>query len=118
MGIADLIPGISGGTIALITNIYKELIDTIKSFNFNIIFLLINFEFKKIYNTYNLKFLLPLLVGIFCSIFLFVSFISSAYDNFPIHVFSLFFGLVIFSSLSIFLTSFKNSRSTINIISF
>ena len=109
MGIADLIPGISGGTIALITNIYKELIDTIKSFNFNIIFLLINFEFKKIYNTYNLKFLLPLLVGIFCSIFLFVSFISSAYDNFPIHVFSLFFGLVIFSSLSIFLTSFKNS---------
>ena len=47
MGIADLIPGISGGTIALITNIYKELIDTIKSFNFYIIFLLINFEFKK-----------------------------------------------------------------------
>ena len=76
MGIADLIPGISGGTIALITNIYKELIDTIKSFNFNIFFLLINFELKKIYNTYNLKFLLPLLVGIFCSIFLFVSFIK------------------------------------------
>ena len=65
MGIADLIPGISGGTIALITNIYKELIETIKSFNFNIIFLLINFEFKKIHYTYNLKFLLPLLLGIF-----------------------------------------------------
>ncbi len=110
MGIADLIPGISGGTIALITNIYKELIDTIKSFNINVIFLLINFEFKKFYDSYNLQFLLNLLVGIFCSIFLFVSFILSAYENFPIHVFSLFFGLVIFSSISIFLTSIKKSK--------
>ena len=110
MGIADLIPGISGGTIALITNIYKELIDTIKSFNVNSIYLLINFEFKKLYNSYNLKFLFPLLGGIFCSIFLFVSFILSAYENFPIHVFSLFFGLVIFSSISILFTLKKKSE--------
>ena len=47
MGIADLIPGISGGTIALITNIYKELIDTIKSFNVNSIYLLINILVSK-----------------------------------------------------------------------
>ena len=110
MGIADLIPGISGGTIALITNIYKELIDTIKSFNVNSIYLLINFEFKKLYNSYNLKFLFPLLGGIFCSIFLFVSFILSAYENFPIHVFSLFFGLVIFSSISILFILKKKSK--------
>ena len=104
MGIADLIPGISGGTIALITNIYKELIDTIKSFNVNAIYLLINFELRKFYSSYNLQFLLTLLGGIFSSIFLFVSFILSAYENFPIHVFSLFFGLVIFSSISILFT--------------
>ena len=110
MGIADLIPGISGGTIALITNIYKELIDTIKSFNVNAIYLLINFELRKFYSSYNLQFLLTLLGGIFSSIFLFVSFILSAYENFPIHVFSLFFGLVIFSSISILFTLKKKSK--------
>ena len=110
MGIADLIPGISGGTIALITNIYKELIDTIKSFNVNAIYLLINFEFRKFYSSYNLQFLLTLLGGIFSSIFLFVSFILSAYENFPIHVFSLFFGLVIFSSISILFILKKKSK--------
>ena len=110
MGIADLIPGISGGTIALITNIYKELIDTIKSFNVNAIYLLINFELRKFYSSYNLQFLLTLLGGIFSSIFLFVSFILSAYENFPIHVFSLFFGLVIFSSISILFILKKKSK--------
>lgn len=101
MGIADLVPGVSGGTIAFITNIYHELINTIKSFDLNSINFLLKLNFKSFYDVTNLKFLLPLILGIITSIILFVSFISNAFEHFPIHIFSLFFGLVIFSSISI-----------------
>ena len=101
MGIADLVPGISGGTIAFITNIYQELINTIKSFNLYSINLLLKFKFNSFYKLTNLEFLLPLVFGMIVSIVLFVSFISQLFQHFPIHIFSLFFGLVIFSSILI-----------------
>ena len=101
MGIADLVPGISGGTIAFITNIYQELINTIKSFNLYSINLLLKFKFNSFYKLTNLEFLLPLVFGMIVSIVLFVSFISQHFQHFPIHIFSLFFGLVIFSSILI-----------------
>ena len=114
MGIADLVPGISGGTIAFITNIYNELIDTIKSFDFVSIKLLLKFKFSSFYKSTNLGFLFPLLFGIMTSIVIFVSFITKTFEYFPIHIFSLFFGLVIFSSISI-LKSLIKQKSKIEL---
>ena len=47
MGVAEIIPGVSGGTLAFITGIYKELIDSIKSINLDSLKLLFKFQFKK-----------------------------------------------------------------------
>jgi len=101
MGLADLVPGISGGTIALITNIYMELINTIKSFNIRSIKLLFELKFKKFYSSTNLKFLIPLVLGILFSIFFFASFFTKVIEYYPIHIFSLFFGLIFFSAFLI-----------------
>ena len=50
MGVADLIPGISGGTVALLLGIYSDFINSVKSFNTNSIVYIINLDFKKLSN--------------------------------------------------------------------
>ncbi len=69
MGIADLIPGISGGTIAFITGIYEDLIEAIKSFNLQFIRECLSFKLKKAFTHVNWRFLVTLLAGIFTSVF-------------------------------------------------
>ena len=61
MGISDLIPGISGGTIALLLGIYKNLIYSLKSINHKSIIYFFTLKFSKLDKQINLKFLLPLL---------------------------------------------------------
>lgn len=63
MGAANVIPGVSGGTIAFVTGIYDELIDSLKSFNGNAIKLLLNFEIKEFFNHINALFLITLFSG-------------------------------------------------------
>ena len=70
MGIAEIVPGVSGGTIAFITGIYKELINSIKSINVISIKFLIKFQFKKFWNHINGNFLLTLLIGMIASVLL------------------------------------------------
>ena len=60
MGAANVIPGVSGGTIAFITNIYEQLIDSLKSFDIDAFQLLIKFRFKAFREYVNLDFLLVL----------------------------------------------------------
>ncbi len=63
MGIANVIPGVSGGTIALITEIYEELINALKSFDNNAFKLLISFQLKKFITYVKLDFLLAVFGG-------------------------------------------------------
>ena len=99
MGLADLIPGISGGTIALILGIYKKFINSLKSINLQSIKLLFTFNFKELNKQLNLVFLIPLFSGIIFSILIFSSLIFFFLEEFPIHLYSIFFGLIFFFSL-------------------
>jgi len=71
MGIADVIPGVSGGTIALISGIYEELIDSIDNLNLTSLLVLKKEGFSEFWNKINGRFLLPLILGIGSSIVLF-----------------------------------------------
>ena len=99
MGISDLIPGISGGTIALLLGIYKDFISSLKSINYKSFIYLIRFDFKKLNNQLNLCFLLPVFFGILSSIFIFSSLISFLLLDYKVLLFSFFFGLIFFSSI-------------------
>lgn len=105
MGIADLVPGISGGTIALITGIYKDLITALNNLTFK------NIKFNFLKNSKKNKFdiLAFLAVGISLSILLFSSIILFLLDNYINEVSSFFFGLII-SSVFILLNKIKGIK--------
>ena len=93
MGIADLIPGVSGGTIALITGVYKDLISALNNISLKNIFkdLLKNFKSNKF------DFLSVLGLGIILSIILFSKLILFLLENYNNQISSFFFGLIICS---------------------
>tara|TARA_Y100000741_G_scaffold162840_1_gene122808 strand:- start:987 stop:1886 length:900 start_codon:yes stop_codon:yes gene_type:complete len=97
MGIADLIPGISGGTIALITNIYDELIHSINSFSLNSIINIKNKGIKYFWNQINGKFLFPVFSGIIFSVLFFSRIIDWLINNETISLWSFFFAITISS---------------------
>lgn len=99
MGAADVVPGVSGGTIAFISGIYEELIESIHKLNFGFFKIWKNENFKTAWATYNLSFLVALFLGIGISIISFAKVITWLLDNHPILVWSFFFGLVIASIL-------------------
>jgi len=110
MGISDLIPGISGGTIALLLGIYKDFISSLKSINYKSFIYLIRLDFKKLNNQLNLCFLLPIFFGILSSIFIFSSLISFLLLDYKVLLFSFFFGLIFFSSIRL-ISSLKPSST-------
>lgn len=95
MGAADIVPGVSGGTIALIAGIYEELINTIASINLNTLKTLRQDGLKAAWKQANATFLLVLLAGIGTSILSLASLIRYLLDNQPLFIWSFFFGLVI-----------------------
>ena len=97
MGAANVIPGVSGGTIALVTNIYEELIDSLKSFNLGVIKLLFKGHFKTLNNKLNLNFLLPIMFGIVLSILSLAKLLDYSLNEYPEHTWAYFFGLVLAS---------------------
>ena len=101
MGAADVVPGVSGGTIAFISGIYEELLTSISSIKFSSIKLLKEKGFKAFWETINGNFLVALLIGIFISILSLAKLISWLLENEPILVWSFFFGLVLASILFI-----------------
>ena len=94
MGIADIVPGVSGGTIAIITGVYEELLKTLDGLNFKIIKKLKNNGFKYVWDYYNFSFLFSLGTGILLSIVILSHFILLLLDNYPIALWSLFLGLI------------------------
>ncbi|NDG52133.1 MAG: DUF368 domain-containing protein [Flavobacteriia bacterium] len=97
MGAANVIPGVSGGTIALITNIYEELIDSLKSFNLNALKLILKGQFKTLNTQLNLNFIIPIMLGIVLSILSLAKLFDYLLVEYPAHTWAYFFGLVLAS---------------------
>lgn len=97
MGAADVVPGVSGGTIAFISGIYQELIDSINKINLKTLKNCKKVGFKKTWNEINGNFLFSLALGIGISILTLSKVITHLLENKPIHVWSFFFGLVLAS---------------------
>ena len=113
MGIADLVPGVSGGTIALITNIYEDLITSINHVNAKQILALFGANRKTSWQKINGPFLLPLLLGVATSILFLSSVISFFIENHTLALWSFFFGLIFASSVLICMDVKQWSLSTI-----
>jgi putative membrane protein len=101
MGAADIVPGVSGGSIALIAGIYQELLDSINAFNWNNLLLLKSFRIKEFYLRLNGNFLLSLVLGIMTSIFALSRVITYLMDEHPIPLWSFFSGLILVSAFLI-----------------
>lgn len=102
MGIADAIPGVSGGTIALLLGIYEELITTISNIKISLFKILTKDGLSVFWKKGNLGFLFPLLIGIIASLIVFVNIAQYFLDSFPLLVWSFFTGLIIATSYVIF----------------
>ncbi len=101
MGAADIVPGVSGGTIALITGIYEELIESIKNINFKLFKTLIDKGIKQFWKQLNGNFLIILLSGIFSSVILLAQIIVFLLENHEYKIWGFFFGLIIASAFLI-----------------
>lgn len=97
MGAADVVPGVSGGTIAFIVGIYDELINSIKSINAANLRLLFRGKFSTFWKNVNAGFLLAIVSGIFISIFSLARIVTWLLEEYPILIWSFFFGLVLAS---------------------
>ena len=97
MGAADVVPGVSGGTIAFITGIYEELLRSIKSVNGTAVRKLFKEGFGSFWAHVNGAFLLPLLIGIGGSIVTLAKVITHLLENYPVLIWAFFFGLIVAS---------------------
>ena len=102
MGIADAIPGVSGGTIALLLGIYEELISAISGLNINLLIDLKQNGFKSFWKKLNGNFLVTLIVGIGISLIFFIKISSKLLNDYPIFIWSFFLGLIIATVYVIF----------------
>ena len=99
MGFAELIPGVSGGTIALILGIYKRLVEAISNINLAFLKGAFSMSFKKTWNQADLNFLFFLVLGMAVSVLTFSSVIIFFFHNFPFFLKSFFSGLLLTSLL-------------------
>lgn len=98
MGAANVIPGVSGGTIALITNIYERFINSLKNLNFTAIKLLFTGKIKELINYIDLYFLLQVFTGVLIALFTIAFLLKYLFLHYPIYTWAFFFGLIIGSS--------------------
>lgn len=113
MGAADVVPGVSGGTIAFITGIYEELLDSIRSVNGEALKLLFRFNLAGFWKHINGSFLVVLLAGIFFSILSLSRLILFLLETYPEMLWSFFFGLIVASAVVV---GKKISRWTLGVV--
>lgn len=99
MGAADVVPGVSGGTIAFITGIYEELLESIAKVDLEALKLLSKFKIKALWERINGTFLVVLLSGILFSIFSLARLVTYVLEYHPISIWSFFFGLIVISTV-------------------
>lgn len=101
MGIAEVIPGVSGGTIAFITGIYEKLINTIKAFSPSLIPTFRKEGFGGVWQAVNGGFLVALMGGMAIGIVVGVFGVTHLLEEYPLHLWGFFFGLIIASAIYI-----------------
>lgn len=97
MGAANVIPGVSGGTLALITGIFQRLMDSLKSFNLTAIKLLFRGRLQDFVRHTDLYFLIAVFLGAALSILSLAKLLRLAFDSYPVFIWSYFFGLILAS---------------------
>ena len=97
MGVANVIPGVSGGTIALLTGIFERLINALKSFDVEAVRLLFKFKFKEFAQHVDFGFLLSVFLGVGVSIISVAKLLEFLFQTYPVYVWSFFFGLILVS---------------------
>lgn len=107
MGIANVIPGVSGGTIALISGIYEELIHSIKKINYTALKLIFKLNLSEFRKYTNFNFLFAIFLGSVASIFSVANLFKYLFENNPILIWSFFFGLIL---ASIYFVGIKISK--------
>ena len=113
MGAADVVPGVSGGTIAFITGIYEELINSIKSINLNAIKLFFSGKFVEFWKSINGSFLLSVFIGIGISVLSLAKGLEYLLTHYPVLVWSFFFGLIVASAIYVGRSIGKWNLSTV-----
>lgn len=94
MGGADIIPGVSGGTIAFITGIYEDLLRAVRSVNLQAIQAMLRLDFAAVINHVHLRFLLPLLFGVGTALVGLAGLMHWLLTEYPVPIWSLFLGLI------------------------
>lgn len=97
VGSANVIPGVSGGTIALITGIFERLIDALKSFNLTAFKLFFTGKFKEFIKHTDLWFLVSVGCGVLVAILTIARLFEYLFANYPIYLWSFFFGMILVS---------------------
>ena len=101
MGSADVVPGVSGGTMAFIMGVYQELIDAIKSFDLEVLELLLRFRLREALERVPWRFLLALGGGIGAAVITLAGLLTWLLEHYPIYLYAFFFGLVLASIVAI-----------------
>ncbi|MBK8136189.1 MAG: DUF368 domain-containing protein [Chloroflexi bacterium] len=112
MGTADIIPGVSGGTIAFIMGIYDTLVDAIKSFNIGAIRLALGRKFAELVDHVSLRFVIALGLGILSAVLLLSNLLGELLETQPTFIFA-FFGGLVFASIVAILPDVKWSTVTL-----
>ena len=106
MGVAEVIPGVSGGTIAFITGIYHELLNSIKAVDHHLLGMIVKLKFGKAFESVNGGFLLWLFAGMLGGILIGIFGVTYFLENYPEVLWSLFFGLIL-ASIPLMLSQIK-----------
>lgn len=119
MGSVDIIPGISGGTMALILGVYEKIIQELKKINLKSALAVLTSPKKqkiKPEEKINLAFLIPLFLGIITAIISLAKIISYCLEKFPQQTYSLFFGLILSSIFIILPKKFYQQKNSLFLI--
>jgi putative membrane protein len=115
MGAANVIPGVSGGTMALLTGIFEKLINAIKSFDLQAIKLATTFKFKELFTHVDIRFLSAIGIGVIASILTFARVLEYLFESHALYVWSFFFGLIL---ASVYFVGKKVGKRTLPVIMF
>jgi len=99
MGAADIVPGVSGGTVAFITGIYDQLLDSLRAVDLEFLARLSRLDIAGAWQHINGRFLLALFLGIATSIFSLAQLVSWVLEHHPVPLWAFFFGLILASAL-------------------
>jgi putative membrane protein len=113
MGAANVIPGVSGGTIALITGIFERLINAIKSFNAQALKLLFSGKISEFSKHTDLVFLIAIFGGVAASIISVARLFDFLFEHYPVYIWAFFFGLILASVIFVGRTIKKWTLSVI-----